>query len=241
MDIDTFKKRFLNYSDKELILMLTKSPEKYNPDALLVAKEILIEREVDIETIIQNAKENVEELTDFEKEKRYIDNLSALDQIEYLSEKRVEFEENIEEIIEANNENLTEDEILSDFENILDIIIKNDCFGGITEINSKENYFITSNIIEQKKVKISFLLFMKIDRVNMIMRRDFRKKFNKNIIYGFLIFSIGLVLTIATGGALIMYGAVLSGLAMILRGFFGRIQLKNESQNALEAVRNNSI
>jgi hypothetical protein len=241
MDIDTFKKRFQNYSDKELILMLTKSPEKYNPDALLVAKEILNEREVDIETIIQNAKEDVEELTDFEKEKRYIDNLSALDQIEYLSEKRVEFEENIEEIIEANNENLTEDEILSDFENILDIVIKNDCFGGITEIHSKENYFITSNIIEEKKVKISFLLIMKIDRVNMIARRDFRKKFNKNIIYGFLIFSIGLVLTIATGGALIMYGAVLSGLAMILRGFFGRIQLKNESQNVLEAVKNNSI
>jgi hypothetical protein len=43
MDKETFKKRFINHSDEDLILMATKNAEKYNPEAVLAAKEILSE------------------------------------------------------------------------------------------------------------------------------------------------------------------------------------------------------
>ena len=125
MDIETFRKRFVNHSDEELILMLTKNAGKYNPDALTVAKEILIERNVDIETILKNENEYDEDLSEEEIERRYIENLSPLEQIEYLSNVRVNFEDSIEEIVEENTRDLTDEELLLNFEEILNKASRN--------------------------------------------------------------------------------------------------------------------
>lgn len=239
MDKETFKTRFTNHSNDDLILMVCKNASKYNPDAVSAAKEILLERNVDIESIINLEKANTVmpqgEFSDIDYERQYIESLSPLDQIKYLSDRRVEFEENIEEIVESNNENLTDEEILMNFENILDTIKGNGCFGDLTDVHSKENYFLTSNIIEEKKIIIPSSFTVKIDFANMLAVRDFRKKFNKNIFLGIFFLTFGLVFTIGTGGNIIMYGAVLTGVGFLFRGIRGRIRLKNGSQNLLEA------
>lgn len=239
MDKETFKARFVNYSNEDLILMVSKNSSKYNPDAVSAGKEILLERNIDVERIISLEKVSAvipeEEFSNDDYERQYIESLSPLDQIKYLSERRVDFEENIEEIIESNNENLTDEEILINFENILDTIQDNGSFGDLTAIHSKENYFLTSNIIEQKKIVIPSSLTMKIDFANMLAVKDFRKKFNKNIFFGLFFLTFGLVFTIGTGGNIIMYGAVLTGIGFLFRGIRGRIRLKNGSQNLLDA------
>jgi hypothetical protein len=61
MDIETFRKRFVNHSDEELILMLTTNANKYNSDSLIVAREILIERNIDIEILLNNENDLTEE------------------------------------------------------------------------------------------------------------------------------------------------------------------------------------
>lgn len=240
MDKETFKKRFINHSDEDLILMVTKNAEKYNPEAVLAAKEILSERNIDIETIIKNEKANElaaqEEFGDFNDEKRYIESLSPLEQIKYLSEKRADFEENIEEIVELNNQNLTNDEILLNFENILDAIKENEGFGDLTEIHSKENYFLTSNIIDEKIIQIPSSFNDRIEFANKLARKDFCKKFNRSILFGLVLLTLGLVFAIGTGGGnLAMYIIIVTGLTFCVRGFRGRIRLKNGSQNLLQA------
>jgi len=240
MDKETFKKRFINHSDEDLILMATKNAEKYNPEAVLAAKEILSERNIDIETIIQNEKANElaaqEEFGDFNDEKRYIESLSPLEQIKYLSEKRADFEENIEEIVELNNQNLTNEEILLNFENILNAIKENEGFGDLTEIHSKENYFLTSNIIDEKIIEIPSSFIERIEFANKLAKKDFRKKFNRNIFFGLVLITLGLVFAIGTGGGnLAMYSIIATGVIFFIRGFRGRIRLKNGSQNLLQA------
>lgn len=237
MDIETFRKRFVHHSDEELILMLTKNAGKYNPDALIVAEEILIDRNVDIETILKEEEESKPklELDEDEIERRYIQSLSPIEQIGYLSEKRAEFEENIEEIVESNNNDLSDEELIQNFDTILDTIMKTGDFGDITDMHSRENYFITSNSIEKRNLKIPFLIMIKVDFVNMIATRDFRKRFNKQIFYGLLIFTLGLVFTIGTGGNIIMYGAILSGLGLLLAGIRGKVLVKKHLQELLEA------
>ncbi|MHC0441828.1 hypothetical protein [Flavobacterium sp. 3-210] len=234
MDIETFRKRFVDHSDEDLILMLTKNASKYNPDALVVAKEILVARNIDIEAILKEANEK-KIAEEKEIEKRHIEELSPLEQIEYLSERRLEFEENIEDIIEDNNKDLTDAELLANFESILDKIIENGNFGELTENHSKENYFIVSNIIEQRSVKIPVSVLKKIDRINDITRKDFSRKFTRNIIIGIVLFALGLVFTIGTGGGLIFYGAVLSGLGLVINGIAGKRNLKRGAQIGLES------
>ena len=240
MDKETFKKRFETHSDEDLILMATKNAEKYNPEAVLAAKEILSERNIDIEAIIENEKANElaaqEEFSDFNDEKSYIESLSPLDQMKYLSEKRADFEENIEEIVELNNENLTDEEILLNFENILDAIKQNEGFGDLTEMHSKENYFLTSNIIEEKTIQIPSLFNDRIEFANQLARKDFRKKFNRSILFGLVLLTLGLVFAIGTGGGnLAMYIIIVTGITFCFRGFRGRIRLNNGSQNLLQA------
>ncbi|KAF2337091.1 hypothetical protein [Flavobacterium daemonense] len=235
MDIETFRKRFVNHSDEDLILMLTKNASKYNPDALTVAKEILIARNIDIETILKNENENNENLGEEELERRYIEELSPLEQIEYLSSKRLEFEENIEDLIEDKNKDLTDAELLLSFEEILDQILKNGNFGDLTDNYSKENYFIISNIIEQRSVEIPMSILKKIDRINDISRKDFSKKFTRNIIIGLILLTAGLVCSIGTGGGIIFYGAVLSGLGLVINGFAGKRNLRRGAQIGLES------
>lgn len=240
MDKETFKKRFETHSDEDLILMATKNAEKYNPEAVLAAKEILSERNIDIEAIIENEKANElaaqEEFSDFNDEKSYIESLSPLDQMKYLSERRADFEENIEEIVELNNENLTDEEILSNFENILDAIQQNEGFGDLTEMHSKENYFLTSNIIEEKTIQIPSLFNDRIEFANQLAKKDFRKKFNRSILFGLVLLTLGLVFAIGTGGGnLAMYIIILTGITFCFRGFRGRIRLNNGSQNLLQA------
>lgn len=234
MDIETFRKRFVDHSDEDLILMLTKNASKYNPDALVVAKEILVARNIDIDAILKEANEK-KIAEEKETEKRHIEDLSPLEQIEYLSERRLEFEENIEDIIEDNNKDLTDAELLSNFESILDKIIENGNFGELTESHSKENYFIVSNIIEQRSVKIPVSVLKKIDRINDITRKDFSRKFTRNIIIGIVLLTLGLVFTIGTGGGLVFYGAVLSGLGLVINGIAGKRNLKRGAQIGLES------
>ncbi|PWB19374.1 hypothetical protein [Flavobacterium sp. HTF] len=240
MDKETFKKRFETHSGDDLILMATKNAEKYNPEAVLAAKEILSDRNIDIEAIIENEKANElaaqEEFSDFNDEKSYIESLSPLDQMKYLSERRADFEENIEEIVELNNENLTDEEILLNFENILDAIKQNEGFGDLTEMHSKENYFLTSNIIEEKMIQIPFLFNDRIEFANQLARKDFRKKFNRSILFGLVLLTLGLVFAIGTGGGnLAMYIIIVTGITFCFRGFRGRIRLNNGSQNLLQA------
>ncbi|AYN03874.1 hypothetical protein [Flavobacterium sp. 140616W15] len=239
MDIETFRKRFVSYSDEELILMLTKNASKYNPDALVVAKEILTTRNIDIETIFKEEEENKLEVEinddEDEIEIKYIQSLSSIDQIGYLSEKRVEFEENIEEIVERNNKHLTDEELIENFEKILDTIMKCCDFGDITDIHSKENYFITSNSIQKRNLKLSFLILIKVDFVNMIATRDFRKRSNKQFFFGLLLLTLGLIFTIGTGGNMVMYGAILSGLGLFLAGIKGKISVKKQLRELSEA------
>jgi hypothetical protein len=234
MDIETFRKRFVDHSDEDLILMLTKNASKYNPDALIVAKEILVARNIDIDAILKEANEK-KIAEEKETEKRHIEDLSPLEQIEYLSERRLEFEENIEDIIEDNNKDLTDAELLANFESILDKIIENGNFGELTESHSKENYFIVSNIIEQRSVKIPVSVLKKIDRINDITRKDFSRKFTRNIIIGIVLLALGLVFTIGTGGGLVFYGAVLSGLGLVINGIAGKRNLKRGAQIGLES------
>ncbi|WP_035643819.1 hypothetical protein [Flavobacterium sp. ASV13] len=234
MDIETFRKRFVDHSDEDLILMLTKNASKYNPDALIVAKEILVARNIDIDTILKEANEK-KIAEEKETEKRHIEDLSPLEQIEYLSERRLEFEENIEDIIEDNHKDLTDAELIANFESILDKIIENGNFGELTESYSKENYFIVSNIIEQRSVKIPVSVLKKIDRINDITRKDFSRKFTRNIIIGIVLLALGLVFTIGTGGGLVFYGAVLSGLGLVINGIAGKRNLKRGAQIGLES------
>ncbi|MRX69914.1 hypothetical protein SAMN06265349_101158 [Flavobacterium resistens] len=234
MDIETFRKRFVDHSDEDLILMLTKNASKYNPDALVVAKEILVARNIDIDAILKEANEK-KIAEEKETEKRHIEDLSPLEQIEYLSERRLEFEENIEDIIEDNHKDLTDAELLENFESILDKIIENGNFGELTESYSKENYFIVSNIIEQRSVKIPVSVLKKIDRINDITRKDFSRKFTRNIIIGIVLLALGLVFTIGTGGGLVFYGAVLSGLGLVINGIAGKRNLKRGAQIGLES------
>lgn len=234
MDIETFRKRFVDHSDEDLILMLTKNASKYNPDALIVAKEILVARNIDIDTILKEANEK-KIAEEKETEKRHIEDLSPLEQIEYLSERRLEFEENIEDIIEDNHKDLTDAELLENFESILNKIIENGNFGELTESHSKENYFIVSNIIEQRSVKIPVSVLKKIDRINDITRKDFSRKFTRNIIIGIVLLALGLVFTIGTGGGLVFYGAVLSGLGLVINGIAGKRNLKRGAQIGLES------
>ncbi|KRB53618.1 hypothetical protein [Flavobacterium sp. Root186] len=234
MDIETFRKRFVKHSDEELIVMVTKNASKYNPDAILVAKEILTERNVDIETILND--ENAKKVDNsFKTEKEYIESLSAIDQMQYLSEKRAEFEENIEEIVESNNADLTDEELLANFEEILDIVMKTGSFGDLSDIHSKENYYITSNIIAQRNIKTPFLLNIKIDFVNMIATRDVRKKCNKYIFFGFILIALGVIFTVGTEGNMIFYGAVLSGLGLLIAGIRGKMQIKRYYSDMMEA------
>jgi len=233
MDIETFRKRFTDHSDDDLILMLTKNASKYNPDALFVAKEILISRNIDIETILKNEEENSQ--PEKESERRHIEDLSPLEQIEYLSEKRLEFEENIEDIIENSNKDLTDEELLQNFESILDKINENGKFGEFSDDHSKENYFIVSNIIEQRSIKIPVSILKKIDSLNSLARKDFSRKFTRNIIIGIVLLTLGLVFSIGTGGGIIFYGAVLSGLGFIVNGIAGKRQLKRGAQIVLES------
>ncbi|MEN2416053.1 hypothetical protein [Flavobacterium mesophilum] len=233
MDIETFRRRFTDHSDDDLILMLTKNASKYNPDALFVAKEILISRNIDIETILKEEKENNQ--SEKEPEKRHIEDLSPLEQIEYLSEKRLEFEENIEDIIENSNKDLTDEELLQNFESILDKINENGKFGEFSDDHSKENYFIVSNIIEQRSIKIPVSILKKIDSLNSLARKDFSRKFTRNIIIGIILLTLGLVFSIGTGGGIIFYGAVLSGLGFIVNGIAGKRQLKRGAQIVLES------
>ncbi|MWB93934.1 hypothetical protein GON26_06140 [Flavobacterium sp. GA093] len=237
MDIETFRKRFVSHSDEELILMLTKNATKYNPDALVVAKEILIDRKVDIETIFQ--EEEVSEpkfdLDEEEIERRYIQSLSPIDQIGYLSEKRAELEENIEEIVATNNKDLSDEELIQNFDKILDAIMKAGDFGDITDIHSRENFFYTSNSIEKRNLKLSFIIMIKVDFVNMIATRDLRKRASKQIFYGLLLLTLGLIFTIGTGGNMIMYGAILSGFGLFVTGIRGKILVKRHLKELSEA------
>jgi hypothetical protein len=235
MDKETFRKRYIDYSDDELILMLTKNASKYNPDALTVAKEILTERNVDIETILKNENEYDNDLSEEEIERRYIENLSPLQQIEYLANTRVNFEENIEEIVEENTRDLTDEELLAKFEEILNKVIKEGGFGDITDIHSKENYFITANIIEQRNIEVPSRLNEKLAFLNNLAAKNLRKRFTRSIIIGFIIFVPGLVFTIGTGGGIIFYGAILSGLTLIITGISGRAKLKRNSETFLES------
>ncbi|RZJ48827.1 MAG: hypothetical protein EOO44_19515 [Flavobacterium sp.] len=234
MDIETFRKRFVEHSDEELILMVTKNASKYNPDAIIVAKEILTERNVDIETILSEENDKKADNNTI-SEKEYIESLSPIDQIQYLSEKRVEFEENIEEIVAWNNADLTNEELLKNFDEILDTIMKTGSFGDLSDIHSKQNYYITSNILAQRNIEVPFLLNIKIDFVNMIATRDVRKKCNKYIFIGFILLFLGLTFTIGTGGNVIFYGAILSGLISIIAGIKGRMEIKRYYSDMIEA------
>ena len=235
MDIETFRKRFVNHSDEELILMLTKNASKYNPDALVVAKEILIERNVDVETILINENESDDDLSEEEIERRYIESLSPLEQIEYLSNVRVDYEDNIEEIVEENARDLTDEELRTNFEEILNKILKESGFGDLTGIHSKENFFITRNIIEKRQIDLSNSLREKLECVNNLTRKDFRKRFNRSIILGLVLLTLGLAFTIGANGGIIFYGAVLSGLGLTVAGISGKRQLKNGAQIVLES------
>lgn len=237
MDIETFRIRFVNHSDEELVLMLTKNASKYNPDALVVAREILVARNVDIENILKEEEESKPkvEFDEDEIERRYIQNLSPIDQIGYLTEKRAEFEENIEEIVETHNKDLTDEELIENFDKILDAIMKMGDFGDITDNHSRENYFYTSNSINKRNLQLSFIIMIKVDFVNMIAMRDFRKKSNKRIFYGLLLLTLGLIFTIGTGGNMIMYGAILSGIGLFLGGIRGKISVKKQLNELSEA------
>lgn len=235
MDIETFRKRFAHHSDEELILMLTKNASKYNPDALTVAKEILKERNVDIADLLKNENQYDDDLSEEEIERRYIENLSPLEQIEYLSNVRVNFEDNIEEIVEDNARDLTDEELISNFEDILNKVIKESGFGDLADIHSKENFFITRNIIEKRQINIPDSLNEKLDYVNNLTRKDFRKKFNRSIIFGVVLLTLGLVFTIGANGGIIFYGAILSGLGLTVAGFSGKRQLKNGAQIVLDS------
>ncbi|MTH16712.1 hypothetical protein [Flavobacterium sp. LC2016-01] len=235
MDIETFRKRFVDHSDEDLILMLTKNASKYNPDALVVAKEILIARNIDIETILKTENENRKKLEQEENGRRHIEDLSPLEQIEYLSERRLEFEENIEDIIEDKNKDLTDAELLLSFEDILNKIIETGNFGELTDSHSKENYFIVSNIIEQRSIEIPVSILKKIDRINDITRKDFSRKFTRNIIIGIVLLTLGLVFSIGTGGGIVFYGAVLSGFGLVINGIAGKRNLKRGAQIGLES------
>lgn len=235
MDIETFRKRFVNHSDEELILMLTKNASKYNPDALTVAKEILIERNVDIDTILKNENEYDDDLSEEEIERRHIENLSPLEQIEYLSNVRANFEDSIEGIVEENTRDLTDEELISNFEDILNKVIEESGFGDLVDIHSKENFFITRDIIEKRYIKLPDLLNEKLEYVNNLTRKDFRKRFNRSIIFGLVLVTLGLVFTIGANGGIIFYGAILSGLGLTIAGFSGKRQLKNGAQIVLDS------
>lgn len=235
MDIETFRKRFINHSDEELILMLTKNASKYNSDALTVAKEILVERNVDIETILKNENEYDDDLSEEEIERRHIENLSPLEQIEYLSNVRVNLEESIEDIVEENAKDLTDEELISNFEDILNKVIEESGFGDLVDIHSKENFFITRNIIEKRHINLTDLLNEKLEYVNNLTRKDFRKRFNRSIIFGLVLITLGLAFTIGANGGIIFYGAILSGLGLTITGFSGKRQLKNGAQIVLDS------
>lgn len=235
MDKETFRKRFVDYSDEELILMLTKNAAKYNPDALVVAKEILTERNVDIENILKNENQYDDHLSEEEIERRYIENLSPLEQIQYLSNVRVNFEDSIEEIVEENVRDLTDEELLLKYDEILDTVIKEGRFGDITDIHSKENFFITSNIVEQRSLEITASQSQKLEFLNNLTHKDLGKKFNRNIIFGIVLLTLGLVFTIGANGGIVFYGAVLSGLGLMIAGISGKRQLKRGARIELES------
>lgn len=235
MDKETFRKRYIDYSDEELILMLTKNAGKYNPDALLVAKEILIERNVDIETILKNENEYDDDLSEEEIERRYVESLSPLEQIQYLSNVRVNYEENIEEIVEENSRDLSDEELLSNFEDILNKVIEESGFGDLADVHSKENFFITRNIVEKRLIDLPNSLSEKLEYVNNLTKKDFRKRFNRSIVFGLILLTVGLVFTIGTGGGIIFYGAVLSGLGLTVAGISGKKQLRNGEQIVLDS------
>jgi hypothetical protein len=54
--------------------------------------------------------------------------------------------------------------------------------------------------------------------------------------FGLVLITLGLVFAIGTGGGnLAMYSIIATGVIFFIRGFRGRIRLKNGSQNLLQA------
>lgn len=219
MDFNTFKKKYQDYPNESLISIITTDKNKYVPDAIKAAIFILNEREVDTNLILEEQKQKELNLENEMLERRYVENLEPLSQMEYLSSKRLEVEENIESIISVKNSKLTDEELIEELEKITSLVIENNSFGETTEIHSKANYQNILELLYNKKVTVNSSLNKKITMTNVILYKKITSKFIYNILISIFIFLAGLIVTISSGGGIICYGALISGFINALINF----------------------
>jgi hypothetical protein len=230
MDFNTFKKRYQEYSNENLIVIITKDKNKYVPNAIKAAIIILSEREVDTNLILEEQKQEELKLQNEMTERRYIENLEPLSQMEYLSSKRLEVEENIESIISVKNSKLTDEELIEELEEITSLVIENNSFGETTEIHSKTNYQHILELLYNKKVTVNSSLNKKITMTNVILYKKITSKFSYNILISIFIFLAGLLATISSGGGMIFYGALITGFVNALINFVRLNRFKKINQ-----------
>lgn len=216
MDFLTFKNKYLDFPTDKLLSILTKEQHKYTPDAIKAAKEVLSMRGVAIAPILEEYRLQ-QEREALQPESVIIENKSIMGQMEYLTTKRLDVENNIDQIIEENYKIATNDELVMELESISQIILRNNQFGQKTELHSIENYKHLIDLIARKNVLIDQTLKRKIKAINELLTKKANIKLIPKIFIGIILLIAGLALTFGTQSGRIYYGAIITGGVIIVK------------------------
>ncbi|MEO9952155.1 hypothetical protein [Nonlabens sp.] len=211
-------KLYADFSDRELINILTRDKEKYTQVAWNAAQSTLEKRSLD-----ENQWNEIKEYDHAAKHKSVDEKSSLLDELYADEQARLReestFEQQKKHSLETSRKqlHLNDEDLLNQFTSIIDIFLKNKEDHHNTDQFSKEEFLGLFAGIHDRNLQIPHSYKVKVIEVLDSILKKMKSKRNIMILLGLLLAFIGISTTLATNISLIFYGAIIVGCGMIVK------------------------
>lgn len=218
MNQEQLLKLYADFSDRELIHILTIDKEKYTPVAWNAAQITLEKRSIDA-----NQWKEIREYDNAPKHKSVNEKSSLLDELYADEQARLReestFEQQKKHSLETSRKqlHLNDEDLLNQFTSIIDVFLKNKDEHHNTDKFSKEEFLALYAGVYDRDLQIPLSYKAKVIEVLDSILKKMKSRRNIMILLGLLLAVIGISTTLATNISLIFYGAIIVGCGMIIK------------------------
>lgn len=211
-------KLYTDFSDRELIDILTTDKEKYTPVAWNTAQITLEKRSIDA-----NQWKEIKEYDHAPKHKTVNKKGSLLDELYADEQARLReestFEQQKKHSLETSRKqlHLNDEDLLNQFTSIIDVFLKNKDDHRYKDQFSKEEFLALFAGVYDRDLQIPLSYKAKVIEVLDSILKKIKSKRNIMILLGLLLTVIGTSTILATNISLIFYGAIIVGCGMIIK------------------------
>ena len=210
-------KQYADFSDRELINILTIDKQKYTPAAWDAAQIELEKRSINVEELKMSELTSTAYTSLKPNKNSLMDELYADEQARLREESTFEQKKQYEIEISRKQLHLNDEDLRNQFTSIINIFLKNKEDKINTNQFSKEEFLELFASIYDRDILIPHLYKPKVIEVLDSILKKMKSKRNIMILLGLLLAFIGISTTLATNISLIFYGAIIVGCGMMVK------------------------